>query len=220
MDSFQSAVATGHSEAGGKPTGAIPVPYKLPAVCEQCNRGWMGRLEDAARLVLVGFLEGKRKLVDPYDQVVIATWATKTTLTYDAARDIRRIPAWQGTRPFFQRGRPLPDTQVRIGHDPDHIPQGELVHGRHFIPLGSVPLDAKAVHTIFQFDHLLIDTIINYGDDLTKLAHRVWSPDTPKFQQVWPVGPRVLWPSDVALVGRAAKRRTDAPMTDSPSEPP
>src|ERR1039458_1619145 len=53
---------------GYRVLGARPAAYKLPDVCETCNRGWMSRLEEAGKLVMVGLIAGKSKLLTPYDQ--------------------------------------------------------------------------------------------------------------------------------------------------------
>jgi hypothetical protein len=110
--------------------GAIPVAYKLPDVCRTRNHDWMGNLEQNAKLLMPGLMAGTSKLLAPYDQFVLATWAMKTCLTYDAARQPQCIPEAFGSRDFFKRGYPLLGANIVIGHDPDLIPDGSLGHGR------------------------------------------------------------------------------------------
>jgi hypothetical protein len=188
-------------------TGAVPTAFHLPRVCVACNGGWMSRLEDAARLVIVGLIEGKPKLLAPYDQFVLGMWTIKTSLTYDAAHDARLIPESVGTRRLFDLGVPLPMTHVAIGHDPNHVQDGSLVHARQELNVRvssevGITGDAHAVQIAFQFDHLILKTIINYGDDL--VAHPEWAVgvvlDSPYFGQVWPPVPRYEWPSAAALI--------------------
>jgi hypothetical protein len=66
-------------------TYALPTAYRLRAVCGRCNGGWMGRLEEAARLLMVGFLIGTQKHLAPYDQCMLGMWAIKSSLAYDAS---------------------------------------------------------------------------------------------------------------------------------------
>lgn len=193
-------------------TGAVPTAFHLPDVCLECNGGWMGRLEEAARLVMVGLIEGKPKLLAPYDQFVLAMWTIKTSLTYDAARETRLIPEAFGTRRLHNLGFPLPTTHVVIGHDPDHAQDGSLVHARQELNDAStaavreVSRDAHAVQIGFQFDHLILKAIINYGEDV--VANSEWVVgvvlDSPYLQQVWPPVPRYEWPSAAALISQRA----------------
>jgi hypothetical protein len=191
-------------------TGAVPTAFHLPDVCRECNGGWMGRLEEAAKLVIVGLIEGKPKMLAPYDQFVLGMWVVKTSLTYDAARGTRLVPEAFGTREFFRLGRPLPGAYVAIGHDPNHTPDGSLVHARQEINGGrlaareGVTRDAHAVRFAFQFDHLILKSIINYGEDLLAdgVRQALLQPDPPHFNFVFPPVPRYVWPSTAALVTR------------------
>jgi hypothetical protein len=170
----------------------------------------MGRLEDVARLVIVGLLEGRAKPLAPYDQFVLGMWMTKTSLTYDAAHEARWIPAEFGTRRLFDLGYPLPGAHVVIGHDPHHTREGSLAHGRQRLSSGWLPperadaLDMNAVRFAFQFDHLLLQAIINYGENLTEHPESVLAlpVEAPYFKQVWPPIPRYVWPSPEALIPR------------------
>jgi hypothetical protein len=224
-DSFQADVVSGifgvNTAKRPHKTGAVPVPYKLPNVCERCNSGWMSRLETVAKNVLSGFIRGNSKLLTPFDQFIIALWATKTCLAYDAALDERLIPQEIGTRRLYETGLPPPDSFVAIGHDRNHIPQGEMVRGRRLrhvegsaIPGGYV----KAAQFTFQFDHLILDTVINFRDDLQPPAAGylfVPNPST-KRNLVWPRTGRFIWPSDIALSGDTTGR-TKEPMPDAPT---
>ncbi len=53
-------------------------------VCANCNTGWMGDLEMAARPVLepllLGAAPGTSRILDPDQQAILATWAVKTSL--------------------------------------------------------------------------------------------------------------------------------------------
>lgn len=185
-------------------TGAIPARFHLPDVCGPCNREWMGRLEQGAGLVMTGFLVGEQKLLAPYDQFVLAMWAVKTSLAFDASQTIRLISEEFGTRDLYRRTYPLPGAQVLIGHDPNHVPEGSFTHGRRQINgawLGST-FDVHAATFTFQFDCLLFQTTINYGLDV--LDHKEWATwfpaNPPYFHQVWPPVERFLWPSGAALI--------------------
>ncbi len=131
LGDFEADMSSGGPAAGsGTSTGKLPKAYLLPNVCRECNGGWMSRLEGAVGVQLPGFVEGKGKRLAPFDQTVLATWMVKTVLTYDAAREPRRIPAKFDTRVLYERGSPLDHSFVWIGWDAKHVPQGDLAHGR------------------------------------------------------------------------------------------
>jgi hypothetical protein len=119
----------------------------------------MGRLEAAAKQVIVGLIAGEPKALAPYDQFVLGMWTVKTSLTYDSAADMRIIPEEFGTRQLFRLGYPLPGAYVAIGHDPNHKPDGSLAHGRQELTgravavQGEASFDVRAVRFAFQFDH-------------------------------------------------------------------
>lgn len=186
---------------GARHTGALPAAYKLPDVCADCNNGWMSRLEDAAQKLIVGFIEGKRKTLAPFDQVLLASWMVKTCLTYDAARSPRRIPETVGTRQFFALGLPLAGVQVAIGNDPHHTSDGSLVHGRGLLTGPAVPLGTTVAKFVFQFDPVLLTAIIPYAETPTPWpTHSVSLVlNASYFEQIWPPsGRRLVWPSDSA----------------------
>jgi hypothetical protein len=183
-----------------KHVGATPSGPKLPDVCVTCNGGWMARLEDAVKLVIGGIMFRRQKAVDPFDQYVLATWTIKTCLTHDASLPERLIPEEYGSRRFFALGRPLPMSQVGIGYDADLVPDGTLVHGRQPLELSLPGTDLQAARFAFQFNHLILQAVINYGENVSESGVGiVVALDPPQFEPVWPVRDRFVWPSEEIL---------------------
>jgi hypothetical protein len=68
-------------------------------VCSTCNNGWMARLEARAKPLLMPMAGGAAQLLDPAQQIIVATWAAKTIMVcersvgrrYNFAPDDRRI---------------------------------------------------------------------------------------------------------------------------------
>lgn len=54
-------------------------------VCSDCNSGWMSRLEEAARRLLEGPLLGRAAEFGTPQRVVLARWAVKTALVFQAS---------------------------------------------------------------------------------------------------------------------------------------
>ncbi len=53
-------------------------------VCHGCNTGWMAKLEREAKPVLLPLIQGKATTIGPPEEILIATWATKTAIVLDA----------------------------------------------------------------------------------------------------------------------------------------
>ena len=128
----------------------------------------------------------------------------------------------EGVGQFFSLGYPLLGSQVAVGRDPDHEPEGALLHSRaHLNATHSRAPDLNAVLFIFQFDFLVLQGIINHPDHLTENGLGLGIPlNTPYFEQVWPIGGRLWWPSEQAHVPRHPTGPTSAtedPLPDVPT---
>lgn len=199
----------GASAIGQDITGARPTIHKLPDVCTTCNGGWMSRLEQAAGKLIPGLLEGKSKVLAPFDQLILATWTVKTSLTYDASYPTQWIPTEAGSRPFFRLGRPAPRSVVVIAHDANHIPEGAFLHSRQNVesPHLGGPL-VRAIFVLFQFDCLILGATIDYTEGLTEDDPLIGIDfDAPHRELIWPQQGPFLWPpSQSALAAGQAVR--------------
>jgi hypothetical protein len=175
-------------------------------------------------------MEGKQKLLAPFDQFVLSTWVVKTCLTLDASHEPREISGDVGSRRFFTLGYPIPVSEVTIGYDPDHQPEGALLHSRMKVEKDHL----LAVFFCFQFESLVFGACINIVDDVPSEEETVQgmglTPKEPYHERIWPPqGYRFLWPSDAASVRRHPERapesasRADVPVEEiqgPPKEPP
>jgi hypothetical protein len=197
----------GKSSSGKSTSGARPVPYKLPEVCRVCNGGWMSRLETAVNPIMEGFIFGRSKIIDPYDQMILANWTIKTCLTYDAALAERLITEEMGSRLFYRLGLPPLWSHVVIGHDPNHTPEGAFGHERLLVAREDLPVscDWDVVRFTFQFDHLILRATINCTLDYSKGTPVASLAKAPKYEEIWPGTRRLWWPSDAAKITRSAE---------------
>ncbi|MCD1643084.1 hypothetical protein [Aurantimonas coralicida] len=96
-------------------------------VCEQCNNGWMSRLEVRARPILTPLILGEECVISTGDQVVIASWIAKTAMVGEylyetgaaaSTREEREILRLEGVPPpnWFIRISPLLAVRWRVGH--------------------------------------------------------------------------------------------------------
>lgn len=82
-------------------------------VCDDCNNGWMSRLEKKVQPVLTPMLAGRTRALNAEDQGTLATWAAKTVLAFDLTRTEPVVPdecrAWVRTH-----GTPPPGSIVLL----------------------------------------------------------------------------------------------------------
>ena len=78
--------STFSAERQGKslPTWIVWQPeLKVRWVCEDCNNGWMSRLEGRAQPFIQPLLDGKAQFVEADAQAIIALWAIKSTMVLE-----------------------------------------------------------------------------------------------------------------------------------------
>lgn len=56
-------------------------------VCHDCNTGWMSRLEGRSAPLLTPMIEGHPTTLSQDEQLIVATWATKTAMVLELAID-------------------------------------------------------------------------------------------------------------------------------------
>jgi len=211
-----------------KHRGGRPLIDKLPDVCTPCNTGWMSRLEKGVNPIIEGLIFGREKIIHPYDEFVVATWITKTCLAYDAGHTNPWIPAEMGSRRFYETGYPLFGVHAMIGHDPNIIPEGALLHrrGPHVRVSRRDGSTFEAACFAFQFDHLLIAAVINCFDSVavSQRAEGLGLPiESPYYTEVWPHLKRIKWPSADSRTRRTTSDPaswTEEPMSNATEEPP
>jgi hypothetical protein len=67
--------------------------HTVRCVCADCNNGWMSELEDEVKPVLTPLLKNHRTTLTRDDQILLATWATKTGLVHQGRDRVTRMPA-------------------------------------------------------------------------------------------------------------------------------
>jgi len=64
---------------------------RVKAICEQCNTGWMSRLENDARKIMAPFMvESDKNRICRSEQLFIEFWTLKTAMVFDAVTDAPR----------------------------------------------------------------------------------------------------------------------------------
>ncbi|HXQ58445.1 MAG TPA: hypothetical protein VN799_00055 [Acidimicrobiales bacterium] len=82
-------------------------------VCHACNTGWMSKLEARAEPVLTPMVSGEPVTLDRDQQVLVATWATKTAMVFE---------------PTLTNLDPFTEEQCSIVRTQDHPPGSTVIY--------------------------------------------------------------------------------------------
>lgn len=90
------------------------IDVEAPA-CELCNNRFLSVLEQDVSPVLELMLLGEERVLNRAQQLLLATWAVKTALMFDASTGKDAVIPMGYYREFAQLRAPLPSTQVWLG---------------------------------------------------------------------------------------------------------
>jgi len=101
--------------------------YLAGHVCEECNTGWMSKLEVAVSKFLPDLISGgsfASDLESGSDRTALARWVAKSAYCVDSAsmRQERRVPSSHARRLFEDRAGLPPGVSVLAGRNPFYIP--------------------------------------------------------------------------------------------------
>jgi hypothetical protein len=84
----------------------------LRRVCPSCNHRWMSRLEERTKLLLLPLVQGRNATLTPADQILLATWATKTVMIGEFVGEATPVFADEDRAVVMDNDRPPAQTQV------------------------------------------------------------------------------------------------------------
>ena len=179
----------------------------LPArvVCEECNNGWMSKLEDQVKPVIESILDDRTKAIDVPSQAIIAVWAVKTAMTLEALNSPHR--KWFYTRDQRRalRMSAIPErTSVWIAKcvdQPNIYSTAKYLwnaHGQNevhaYVTTMTFGSFALQVVSIIPHMNLSKETAITYD-----VSEGPWD---EVLMQVWPIIPNLQqWPPRKGLAG-------------------
>ena len=104
-------------------------------VCIDCNNGWMSRLQQAAKPVLLPLIQGDPTRLSRQNQRLVARWATMSVMTSDFIDPNKQAVPIEDRRQFSKTGEPPADTwKIWIGRFQRQEWRGYWVHNS--IPIG------------------------------------------------------------------------------------
>ncbi len=84
------------------------------SVCEDCNGGWMSRLEDLVRAKLGAMIRGHTMTLTPEEQLDIGTWSSKTAIAMEAYAPAMAVTTLADRQLVRSDGRPPSHHRVRL----------------------------------------------------------------------------------------------------------
>lgn len=112
------------------------VSRKLAVVCkDDCNSGWMSRLEDKVIPILAPMVDGVPRDLDPDDQRVLSRWIDKTVMVMEETSPFSRTSSAEDRIRVMDESNPSPAlfTQVWLGHNTARPRNAELRGHKAFV---------------------------------------------------------------------------------------
>jgi hypothetical protein len=179
-------------------TGALEV--RVRRVCEDCNTGWMSRLEGVARPVLLPLIAGRSRGLSPTEQKTIAVWAIKTALMCEFIHPPSRGATEDQFQTIYKKLEPTTNAHVWLSH---YVGSKDVDYNHRNLFIN--PVDAPQLPGPGRKGYLsalIINRLVLYVLDVE--GQRTWhelSKDTQRaFLQIQPVKwvfPR--WPPPVPV---------------------
>lgn len=181
-----------------------PHAAKLRIVCEDCNTGWMSRLQEHAKAVLVPVLESHEFVLYRKDQQLLARWCAMFVMTNEFSNnDETKIAVTPAERAYIMKRDRVPaNWRIWIGRYKRSNQDGLWAH--HSIPIGDGkhivqttnddrPI-ANTQATTFSVGELYVTVL---SSALTEVVRR-WHFGTEGqrlLRQIWPVVDAIIhWP--------------------------
>ena len=110
--------------------GGPPTKRKEPVVCGPCNNGWMSKLENKTKPILLPIVDDEPRELDEDAQRTIARWADKMVMVFETTKPASAITTQEDRVRVMNEAQPRPAlrTQVWIGRT-EQSPQ--IIGPRH-----------------------------------------------------------------------------------------
>ncbi len=171
-------------------------------VCATCNNGWMSNLEGRVKDLAEGMLVGRRRMLHPSQQAMLAQWAHLKVLVCQRGFPRNSIPAEQYREMYSGRDQFKPATTITVGTARSAWSAGGApplyyrING--LMPTGGDP------GTTVDFGYLATFSVLDLVVQVFWLrdgTREKWLSDTISDQVriIWPPGRRFAWPGGAAL---------------------
>ena len=131
-----------HVEQEIKKHSGSPHSGRLRIVCGECNNGWMSRLQNETKPILLPMVLGETTTLNRKQLETLGAWVTMFSMVAEfKSDDVRRIAisAEQRGR-FMEHRKPPPEFKIWIGSYDRQLLKGVYFH--NVLPVGDVPKTA------------------------------------------------------------------------------
>lgn len=175
----------------------------VKAVCEDCNNGWMSKLEVEVRPFLEPMVRGEQVRLTVGDQVTLARWAAKVAVLLDHYEGGAVVLGEDDLIQIHREGSAPPSYHIRLAFrpDPGSQPFDLYVSGHHAAPAGTIDLGAVTAPNSFSvtlaFGRVVIAVV--GGPGMANPGRWAHGGNFPLM--IWPPTPEgITWPPRAPVV--------------------
>jgi len=92
-----------------------PASQRLRVVCKKCNTGWMSRLQQKAKPIMLPLINDEWRELDVDSQRILAAWITMFTMVIEFAHPMTAGVTAEHRRLFLNNQQPLPTWLIYFG---------------------------------------------------------------------------------------------------------
>lgn len=107
---------SGEITANRKKWGGDPRSRRAKCVCATCNNGWMSRLQERAKPIVLALVRGAETTLSVHDQDLLSAWATMSTITSEYLQLSHIAISARDRRQFWKTKRGLKNWKIWIGN--------------------------------------------------------------------------------------------------------
>jgi hypothetical protein len=188
-----------------------PFTMTVKAVCGVCNSGWMSRVEEAAKPLLMPGLHGRGKRLSPAGQQALATWAFKSALVFGLTRRWPRGIPDEHYKHLLAHGRPPEQSLIWMGAyngpEPAFVQLAGMAISR---PGERVNSESRPNVYIFTFTLASIFLQVFASADAEAFDVTTAHYRDPRLRTIWPTGETFDWTPNGGLGTGELQRYADA----------
>jgi hypothetical protein len=183
-----------------------PLSSQVKVVCGDCNSGWLNRIQEAARPLLLPLFEGSPHTIDAVAQAKVSTWIAMATMTGEyMSQEERRVTVSQADRSWFMAHSEAPSNwSIWIGRYRWHrsVPQSSHL-SLHVLDSDTLPEHLVDEHhrpntqtTSFCVGQLFAYAMSSQFSTIPRgWDWRTASTANTKLHRIWPIEtPEIIWP--------------------------
>ena len=187
-----------------KKIGGDPRSRTSKCVCEPCNNGWMGDLQEDAKSVVIPLLTGDQTTLHTRQQKLLASWIAMAVMCAEHAQGETNSAIPQKDRVFFFRNRVLPKSGWRIWIGRYKRDRWSLHWTHHALTISSEkevlqrtpgsglpPFNTQS--TTYVVGELYIHVMSSAYRKAVRLMKLV-PPASDLLYEIWPPGRMAVWP--------------------------